>query len=184
MTLDNTLNRWTRLVLVAVVAVMVVGCAKSKSELDQYIAEVKSRKAGPVDPLPIMKTFETFLYAAHGLREPFAAINAEDVASSDSANLAGVGPRPQRDRRKEELERFPLDSLDMVGTLGAADDGSYGLVKDPDGVVHRVLANNYMGQNDGRITGIFEDRIELVELISDGNGSWEEQPISIALDDE
>lgn len=181
---QKPLNRWIRIALAGLVVTTVVGCAKSRSELDQYIAEVKSRQAGPVDPLPIMKTFETFLYAAHGLREPFAPINAEDVASSASANIAGVGPRPERDRRKEELERFPLDSLDMVGTLGAADDGSFGLVKDPDGVVHRVLANNYMGQNDGRITGVFEDRIELVELISDGNGSWEEQPISIALDDE
>lgn len=175
---------WLRSALLITLAATAIGCAKSKSELEQYIAEVKARPAGPVEPLPIMKTFETFEYAAHALREPFAPINAEEAASSAAATTAGVGPRPIRDRRKEELERFPLDSLDMVGTLGAADGSTYGLVKDPEGVVHRVLANNYLGQNDGRITGIFEDRIELVQLISDGSGSWEEQPISIALDDE
>ncbi|MCB1608559.1 MAG: pilus assembly protein PilP [Xanthomonadales bacterium] len=180
----NQLNLITRGATVAALIVVLAGCAKSRDELNQYIADVKARPAGPVDPLPIMKTFETFIYDAHALREPFAPINAEDVASSDAANVAGVGPRPQRDRRKEELERFPLDSLDMVGTLGAADGSTYGLVKDPEGVVHRVLVDNYLGQNDGRITGIFEDRIELVQLISDGTGSWEEQPISIALDDE
>lgn len=173
-----------RLVLLAVISIAMIGCAKSKGELEQYIAQVKARPAGPVEPLPIMKTFETFIYAAHGLREPFAPIATDDGDSSAAATTAGVGPRPIRDRRKEELERFPLDSLDMVGTLGAADGNTYGLVKDPEGVVHRVLANNYLGQNDGRITGIFEDRIELVQLISDGSGSWEEQPISIALDDE
>ena len=34
------------------------------------------------------------------------------------------------------------------------------------------------------ITAIFEDRIELVELVSNGNGGWIERPASIALDDE
>ena len=36
----------------------------------------------------------------------------------------------------------------------------------------------------GQITAIFEDRIELVELVSNGNGGWIERPASIALDDE
>jgi type IV pilus assembly protein PilP len=37
--------------------------------------------------------------------------------------------------------------------------------------------------NDGRILGIYEDRIELVELIPSGSGGWEEQETSIALED-
>jgi type IV pilus assembly protein PilP len=40
-----------------------------------------------------------------------------------------------------------------------------------------------MGQNDGKITGIFDDRIELVELVPDGAGGWLERQAKIALED-
>ena len=71
----------------------------------------------------------------------------------------------------------------MVGTMGAGAD-IFGLVKDPTGVVHRVSTSNYLGQNDGKILGIYEDRIELVELFPNGLGGWEERRSAIALDDE
>lgn len=166
-----------------VVAAALTGCAKSKSELDIYITEVKNRPAGPVDPLPVMKTFETFIYAAHEFRDPFSPIDSSDDRESAGQSVVVSGPKPNVDRRKEDLERFPLDTLDMVGTLGASEGGLFGLIKDPEGVVHRVLPNNYLGLNDGRILGIYEDRIELVELIPDGNGGWEEQETAIALED-
>jgi len=85
-------------------------------------------------------------------------------------------------RTREALELFPLDSLDMVGTLGMGSKDTAGLIKDPDGVIHRVRPNNYLGQNYGRITGIFDDRIELVELVPNGVGGWIERPASIALE--
>ena len=159
------------------------GCAKSKSELEQYISEVQARPAGPVDPLPVMRTFETFLYAAHAYRDPFAPIDSSDERESAGQAVVTSGPKPNPDRRKEDLERYPLDTLDMVGTLSAPNDALFGLIKDPEGVVHRVLPNNHLGLNDGRILGIYEDRIELVELIPGVNGGWEEQETSIALED-
>ena len=70
----------------------------------------------------------------------------------------------------------------MSGTLGAV-GAIEGLVRDPDGVVHRVHVGNYMGQNYGRITAIEEDRIDLVELVPNGTGGWMERPASIALGD-
>lgn len=172
-----------RLLGLAAFAVLITGCAKSRSELESYIAEVQSRPAGPVDPLPVMKTFETFIYAAHDFRDPFSPIDSADGPESAGQNVVTSGPKPNPDRRKEDLERYPLDTLDMVGTLGGAEAKLYGLIKDPEGVVHRVLPDNYLGLNDGRILGIYEDRIELVELIPDGNGGWEEQETAIALED-
>src|SRR5690606_8103366 len=128
----------------------------------------------PLDPLPVMKQFETFEYAAQGLRDPFSA----PIATRDGS---GAGPRPDPDRRKEVLEAFPLDSLNMVGTMDSG-QGVVGLIMAPDRVTHRVRPNNYLGQNEGRITGVFEDRIELVELLPDGAGGWQERQASIALD--
>lgn len=162
--------------------VILSGCAQSRSELEAYIADVKLRPGRPLPPLPKMQEFETFEYAAHEMRDPFAKIAADQSQESDAV-ATGSGIRPDRTRRKEELESYPLDGLDMVGTMGAGAD-IFGLVKDPTGVVHRVGTSNYLGQNDGKILGIYEDRIELVELFPNGLGGWEERRSAIALDDE
>jgi type IV pilus assembly protein PilP len=122
-----------------------------------------------------MQQFETFEYAAQGLRDPFS-----DAFTSDSG---GSGPRPDSARRKQTLEQFPLDGLDMVGTLGRG-NGLVALLMAPDKVTYRVQTGAYVGQNDGRVTAIHEDRIELVELVPDGAGGWLERPASIALDDQ
>ena len=36
---------------------------------------------------------------------------------------------------------------------------------------------------NGRVTGVQEDRIDLVELVPDGAGGWLERPASVALED-
>ena len=144
--------------------------------LEEWVANVKAKPAPPLDPLPVMQQFETFEYAAQGMRDPFSdAFTSED-------NGSGSGPRPDSHRRKQTLEQFPLDSLDMVGTIGRG-GAVIGLVVAPDKVVYRVQPGVYIGQNDGRVTAVHEDRIELVELVPDGAGGWLERPASVALED-
>jgi type IV pilus assembly protein PilP len=166
-----------RLALVAVVASALTGCSLGKADLEQRIEDIKARKGAPIEPLPIMKTFETFEYTAQQMRDPFSP-SIEEEETGDQA-----GPRPDMNRPKDPLESYPLDSLDMVGTLGLGGDVT-ALVKDPDGVIHQVRPDNYIGQSFGRITGVFEDRIELVELIPNGVGGWIERPASISLESE
>ena len=59
----------------------------------------------------------------------------------------------------------------------------YGLVQTSDGLIHRVVPGNYLGQNDGRINEIDESEIELVEIISDGIGGYIERDAAISLSD-
>ena len=154
---------------------MLSACGGSRGDLEKWVAEVKAKPAPPLDPLPVMQQFETFEYTAQDLRDPFSNPTADESASSSAL-------RPDPNRPKEPLESFPLDGLDMVGTLG--EGGTLvGLVMDPERVIHRVNAGNYMGQTDGRITAIYEDRIELIELAPDGNGGWIERRAEVALDD-
>jgi type IV pilus assembly protein PilP len=143
--------------------------------LEKWVADVRARPAPPLDPLPVMQQFETFEYAAQNLRDPFSN------AFTDESG--GSGPRPDPNRPRQALEQFPLDSVDMVGTIGTG-AGIVGLVMAPDKVTYRVRPGAYMGQNDGRITAIHEDRIELVELVPDGAGGWLERPASVALEDQ
>lgn len=149
-------------------------CSRGMSDLELKVAEIKARKGPPLEPIPVLKTFETFEYTAQNLRDPFSQ-------SFDDTGANPNGPRPDMNRVREALEQFPLDSLDMVGTLGVGKE-SAGLVKDSDGVIHRVKPGNYMGQNYGRITAVFDDRIELVELVPNGVGGWIERPATIALE--
>ena len=71
----------------------------------------------------------------------------------------------------------------MVGTLGGGKN-VIALVMAPDKVTYRVQPGNYLGQSDGRVTAVFEDRIELVELVPDGAGGWLERPATVALEDQ
>ena len=163
-----------RLGLLLLAVLLLGGCTRGTSDLREWVAQQKAKKGAPIPPLPVIKTFETFTYADQDLRDPFGPSVAEQEASATS------GPRPDQNRPKQPLEMFALDSLKMVGTIGAG-AGIEALVKDPSGVIHPVHRNEYMGQNYGRITAISDDHIDLIELVSNGNGGWMERPASIAL---
>ncbi len=164
-----------RLLIMLTAAVLLSGCTRGMSDLRSWVAQEKAKKGVPIQPLPVIKTFETFKYDDQDRRDPFSPSTAELQTSS-----ATSGPRPDANRAKEPLEMFALDSLKMVGTVGAGANMEV-LIKDPGGVIHRVHVNEYMGQNYGHITAISEDHIDLVELVSNGNGGWMERPASIAL---
>jgi type IV pilus assembly protein PilP len=148
------------------------GCTRGMSDLRDWVAQEKAKRGAPIPPLPVIKTFETFTYNDQDKRDPFSP-------SPDELNQNN-GPRPDEGRARQPLEAYALDSLRMVGTIGAGATME-ALIKDPGGVIHRVHANEYMGQNYGRITAISSDRVDLVELVSNGNGGWMERPASIAL---
>lgn len=161
---------------------VLAGCARGVTStpgdapnLEKWVAEVKARPAPPLEPLPVMQQFETFQYNAQHLRDPFSTAFADDGS--------GSGPRPDSNRRKQPLEFYPLDTLDMVGTLGQGRD-LVALVMAPDKVTYRVRPGDYLGQSDGRVTAVHEDRIELVELVPDGAGGWLERPATVALDEQ
>jgi type IV pilus assembly protein PilP len=171
-----------RLTLPALAAALVglSGCSADMDDLDAYINGIKARPGGRIEPLPEITPYEVFTYVAdtEGYRSPFMPDAPQAVAGGP-----GSTTRPDRDRSREFLEQFPLDTLQMVGTLEVS-DSTYGLVQTKDGLIHRVVPGNYMGQNDGRIMAIHEDRIEMVELVPDGAGGWSERDATVALDDE
>ena len=169
----------TRIAMWLALATLLGGCGRSVTStpgdapnLQKWVAEMKSRPAPALDPLPVMQQFETFEYAAQSLRDPFSN------AFSEESN--GSGLRPDPGRRKQLLEQFPLDSFNMVGTIG---DGAarVALVMGPDKVTYRVRPGMYIGQSDGRITAVSDGRIDLVELVPDGASGWIERPATIAM---
>lgn len=162
------------LVCSLVLAGLLGGCGGDMDDLLAYIDEVKSRPGGRIEPLPQIKPYETFTYSAGNLRSPF-------LPESGQQRAVASGPRPIVNRPKEFLEQFPLDTLEMVGALEIGGK-TYALVQTPDGLVHRVLPGNYVGQNDGRIVEITESEIRVEELVPDGMGGFFKRSAAISLD--
>jgi type IV pilus assembly protein PilP len=148
------------------------GCTSDRDELEQWIAQVKKRPGGRIEPLPEIKPYETFAYNAGDQRSPF----------SMAAPAGPGGLRPDAKRNREFLEQFSLDTLAMVGTLNLG-GRAFGLVQTKDGLVHRVQPGQYMGQNDGKIVSISDSKISLVEIVPDGMGGYMERDAAIGLTD-
>ena len=164
--------------LLLTMSFVIAGCGPDMGDLDEYIDSIKRKPGGRIDPLPEITPYEVFTYVAdaEAVRSPFVP----DTPQQTGSNVGGASPDLQRSR--EYLEGFPLDTLRMVGTLDIADT-NYALVQTADGLIHRVIPGNYLGQNDGRITDISESEVELVEIISDGIGGYIERDASISLSD-
>lgn len=159
--------------------VLLAGCGDDFSDLNQYISEVKAKPKGPIQPLPEVKVVESFIFKPDGLRDPFKPL--EQPQQGEETDIAtGSGIKPDTNRRKEDLEAFPLDGLKMVGTV-VMKSSLWGLVKASDGTIHRVQVGNYMGKNYGKILRIVTDKIELMEIVPDKPGTWREQQTSLAL---
>ena len=159
---------------------LATGCAnKDMTDLQDFVTEVKSRPPTGIEPIPEIKQVIGFIYTAKDRRGPFTR-PADDAEATETILDAGIRPDPNR--RKEELESYALDSLRMVGTL-EQDAQTWGLVKTAEGTIHRVISGNYMGQNDGKITRISEDKIELIELVPTGSGFLERES-ALALGEE
>jgi type IV pilus assembly protein PilP len=153
-------------------------CGSDQRELQTYIDDVKARPGKGIEPLPEVRPTPKFVYEAGDRRSPFVPDTAEQRVRTNPNAVDGPDPN----RTREPLEQEPLDSLKMVGTLSNA-SGTYGLVRDSEGLVHHVTIGNYMGQNDGRITGITDSEIDLVEIVHDRLGGWIQRPASIGLSD-
>lgn len=169
-------------------SVTLSGCvSRDISELENQVAEILARPGGRIEPLPEIKPYQAYSYQSSGLNlnSPFRLFYVLDIPEIADESVVDDGltdemAREIRERNREELEQFELDSLRMVGTL-QNETNDWAIVLDPSGVVHRVQQGNYMGKNIGRVISIFEDRIELREIIQDSGGRWEEREAALAL---
>ena len=181
-----------RIIALLVAALVVLaGCAqRDMTDLQQFVETTK--RTTPVkkpDPPPKIKPYTPFAYTAQGIKDPFivAPFAQEEeleltqaLAAQQSGSYTGVRPDPNRVR--EELEKYSLGSLKMMGTFRMGGNSElWALILAPDGVVHRVQNNNYLGTNHGKIVDITEQRIDLREIVPDGPGRWQERDAFLSL---
>ena len=171
-----------RILVYCFILLSISACTDTTADLQVWAQEVKSKPQKGVEPLPEVIPYKAFTYNPANKRDPFdssifrpkIALNANQKSNSD------ISPDPNR--VPEYLESFPLDTLRMVGTI-AQDKQTWALIQTPDKTIQRVLSGNYLGQNNGKIISVDDDEIQLVEIIPDNFGGWEERDATIALSD-
>ena len=157
------------------VAISIAGCGGQHEDLKAWMQEQGKGVKGKLDPLPQVRPYEPFSYNAFDLADPFKPRKIEPVKGG--SKLA-----PDLNRRKEPLEAYPLESLQMVGTLQRGKN-TFALVRTTDRDVYQVKVGNYMGQNFGVIINIGDGDIQLKELVQDGTGDWTERTSKLQLAD-
>ncbi len=165
-------------IVAAVLSLGLVGCDSSGSfaDLQTFMDEVRARPKGAIEPMPKEVIYEPFTYVAAALRSPFQPPVKIDFVSQQKGN---ADVQPDETRVKQFLEGFNIESFVMVGTL-SNEAGVYALIRGGDGV-HRIRMGDYLGGNHGRVVAITAAGVEIIEIVSDGDGGWLERPRTLAL---
>jgi type IV pilus assembly protein PilP len=164
------------LFLVFFISLSGCGAGGDFSDLQAYMDEVRSRPKGSIEPMPVFQPYESFTYSAAALRSPFQPPIKIDVVNRQKGSQE---IKPDETRVKQFLEDFNIEVFEMVGTL-ANDHGVFALVSGAGGV-HRVKVGDYLGRNHGRILVIDESKVDVIEIVPDGEGGWLERPRSLSL---
>lgn len=171
-------GNWRAGVITGLVALL-AGCSEGNNtqDLRAFMDEVAAAPHGRILPLPEFKPYEPFKYGAANLRSPFQA----PVVIPERPNEPVPGSiRPPSNHVKSYLEGFNLTSLELVGSLKIRGQ-YYGLIRDEEGTIYQVGVNQYIGTQWGKIEKIEEDRLEIVEIVSNGGGGWLLRPRTVEL---
>lgn len=161
----------------ALCVLILSGCQDAEiPTLDRKLDEIRATPAGQVVPLPQAPRYQAVTYDRAGVRSPFVPERPEP----EKNNTEGIDLAPNLDRARDPLEQYPLDGLRLVGTL-STDGRNSALVRDPQGKVHRVYVGGHMGTDFGRIVSITDSSVQLVEIVSNGQGGWIERTRNISL---
>ncbi|WP_413468909.1 pilus assembly protein PilP [Pseudomonas sp. FME51] len=163
--------------MVMLSAVLLSGCGGNDfSDLQVFMEETRARPAGKIEPLPRFKPYEAFTYSASSLRSPFQPPIRIDLTQRQKGSQ---DIKPDENRVRQFLEGFNVEGFEMVGVL-SNQQGMQALIRGA-GSVHRVKIGDYLGRNHGRIASIEEGRVDVVEIVPDGEGGWLERPRALSL---
>jgi type IV pilus assembly protein PilP len=170
-------RRLAHALAVAGVTSLAACSSEEHGDLKQELASLTKDVRGRVDPLPQVRPYEPVPYTAEAQIDPFRPERIDIAKAGVAATTSKLAP--DQNRPKEPLEAFPLESIQMLGTI-TQNKETFALVKAGTNL-YRVRKGNYMGQNFGVITGIDDGQIALKELIQDAAGEWMERSSALQL---
>ena len=161
----------TRIVTGALAAAMLLaGCGDSDvREVRDWMEQVKRDTRPAVKPLPEPKDFLPYAYGARQAVDPFNPSKllgelARAAATSNNPN------QPDLQRPREQLETYPLDTMQMVGTMEKG--GVRFALLQVDRSLYQVRTGQRIGQNFGVVAHVGEDSVDNREVVQDAAGEW------------
>ena len=167
------IKKTSLIIFLTTISVFISGCEGSKNpdDLKVFIQEIQNKPAQSINEIPEIKKYEPYNYQTKS-RSPFTP---QKTQVNNNLNTL----LPNKERPREPLEQFEMDSLTMKGTITYG-YYTYALLEAPDNIVYKVRKGNYVGQNYGRIISISEQGVYLREIIPDGIGGYKYRNASIA----
>lgn len=152
-------------------------------DVRNWMTENTKDLRGNIPKLPPVIPYQPVPYTADGLLDPFnsAKIEPESKRGTGSSGKPGaLQPNFEaRDLRNNLMEKYPLETLRMIGVLN--------INKQPIAVIQveqhvkQVKIGDYIGQDFGIVTHIGEQELSLRELIQDSAGDWSERTSTLQM---
>jgi len=159
---------------------IVSGCGGGEHEdVKQWMVESSRDMKGRVSPLPELKPFPIVSYEGAQASYPFSDVRLEPEKKE------GVGDNsPDFNRPREQLESFPVESLQFIGVINKTQGGARHALIKVDGVIYQATKGNFIGQNFGRISNVTDAEVVFTETVLDPSGqtsNWIERQASLQL---
>ena len=171
-----------RLILIAVCGTLGACSGGEHEDLRQWMAESTKDMRGNIPKLPEVLPYQPVPYEVEGMLDPFNASKIEPESKSRQGAGKGGAFQPDfeaRDLRNSLLEKYPLESLKMIGYLNV-NKRPMAVIQVED-KVKQVKVGDYIGLDFGMVTKITDTDVELRELIQDSAGDWSERKSSLYL---
>jgi type IV pilus assembly protein PilP len=176
MTIVSSRTAW--LGCAVLVPLLLGACGAEQQELSEWMEQQKREVKPNVQPLSPPKKFNPQAYVALTGVEPFSQQKLT-VALKQEARQPNSLLAAEINRRKEPLEAYPLDSMNMVGSV-VRSGRQYALLR-VDNLLYQVKQGDYLGQNYGKIIRISETDVGLREIVQDAAGEWIERSSALQL---
>ncbi len=167
--------------LIACGIVLAAGCSGDHDDLRQWMQENTKDMKPNIPKLPGVQPYEPVPYDVADQLDPFKAAKI-DPESKRNKGVSKGGLQPDfeaRELRNSVLEKYPLESLRMIGYLNVNRQPM--AVIQSDQTVKQVKIGDYIGLDFGVVTEITDKELTLRELIQDAAGDWSERTSSLYL---
>ena len=171
-----------RLILVALCGALGACSGGDHEDLKLWMAENTKDLRGNIPKLPEVKPYQPVPYDVEGILDPFKASKIEPESKNRQGSGQGGAFQPDfeaRDLRNSLLEKYPVESLKMIGYLNV-NRRPIAVIQVED-KVKQVKVGEYVGLDFGMVTQITDKEVVLRELIQDSAGDWSERTSSLYL---
>jgi len=168
---------------IAICIVLGACSGEEHQDIRNWMKENTKDLKGNVPKLPPVIPYQPVPYVVEGPLDPFNSAKIEPESKRGSAGSGKAGAlQPNfeaRELRNSLLEKYPLETLKMIGFLNVN--------KQPMAViqieqhVRQVKIGDYIGQDFGIVTQITEQGVSLRELIQDSAGDWSERTSTLQM---